>query len=87
VRVIGLSCSTKEKHIEWVCDVNNIMQCKVEFPIISDNSRTIAQSYNMLDWQEPTNVDKDNVPYTHRSVYIIDPKSIIRYFPINFNLI
>ena len=55
------------------------MQCKVDFPIISDSNRIVSQAYNMLDFQEPINVDKNNVPYTHRSVYIIDPKNIIRY--------
>ena len=54
------------------------MQCKVDFPIISDSKRIVAQAYNMLDFQDPINVDKDNIPYTHRSVYIIDPKNIIR---------
>lgn len=78
VRVIGLSCSSTEEHNSWICDINNIMQCKVDFPIISDSKRIVAQAYNMLDFQDPINVDKNNIPYTHRSVYIIDPKNIIR---------
>jgi AhpC/TSA family len=76
--VIGLSCSSQSKHDEWICDVNQIMQCQVGFPIISDVSRDIAKLYNMLDFQEVSNRDELGNPYTHRSVFIIDPKNVIR---------
>ena len=78
IKVIGLSCSSNEEHNNWICDVNNIMQCNVDFPIISDSARSVSHLYNMLDFQEPINVDKNGIPYTHRSVYIVDPKNIIR---------
>lgn len=32
----------------------------------------------MLDFQDKTNVDADGVPFTHRSVYVVDPDNIIR---------
>lgn len=54
------------------------MQCNVSFPIISDTSREIAQKYNMLDFQEAINVDDEGNPYTHRSVFVIDPSNTIR---------
>ncbi|KAJ3301298.1 hypothetical protein HDV03_001047 [Kappamyces sp. JEL0829] len=78
IKVIGLSCSSIKQHQSWICDVNQIMECKVLFPIVSDHDRAIAQQYNMLDFQEPANVDADGMPFTHRSVFIIDPQNIIR---------
>lgn len=32
----------------------------------------------MLDYQDPTNIDSKGLPFTVRSVFIIDPKNVIR---------
>lgn len=32
----------------------------------------------MLDNQDPTNVDNDGIPYTVRSVFVIDPAKTVR---------
>jgi alkyl hydroperoxide reductase subunit AhpC len=38
----------------------------------------VAVLYNMLDYQDPTNIDKAGMPLTVRSVFILDPKNSIR---------
>merc|ERR1712230_111706 len=43
-----------------------------------DKDRQIALKYDMLDHQDATNVDEKGIAFTIRSVFIIDPKKIIR---------
>jgi len=50
----------------------------LKFPIIADAKREVAALYDMLDYQDITNVDTKGIPFTVRSVFIIDPKKIIR---------
>ena len=78
VKVLGLSCNTLESHKEWIQDINETQNTKVEFPIIADADRQIAMKFDMLDYQDPTNVDKKGMPLTVRSVFIIDKTNTIR---------
>ena len=47
-------------------------------PQIADKSRQIATLYDMLDYQDATNVDAKGIPFTVRTVFVIDPKKVIR---------
>ncbi|KAI9203327.1 thioredoxin-like protein [Polychytrium aggregatum] len=78
VKVIGLSVNTLESHHEWIRDINETQDADVRFPIIADADRRVATLYDMLDHQDPTNVDKQGMPLTVRSVFIVDTKNIIR---------
>ena len=66
VKVIGLSCDVLDSHEEWINDINSTQNCSVEFPIIADKSREIATLYDMLDYQDSTNVDLKGMPLTIR---------------------
>jgi glutaredoxin/glutathione-dependent peroxiredoxin len=49
------------------------------YPIkIADGSRKVSTLYDMLDAVDPTNVDAKGIPFTVRTVFVIDPKKIIR---------
>jgi alkyl hydroperoxide reductase subunit AhpC len=50
----------------------------VNFPIIADPDRQVATLFDMLDYQDPTNVDKKGMPLTVRSVFILDTNHTIR---------
>src|SRR5437016_4246235 len=50
----------------------------VVFSIIFYHDRTFSALYYMLDHQDITNVDTKGIPFTVRSVFVIDPKKIIR---------
>jgi alkyl hydroperoxide reductase subunit AhpC len=76
--VIGLSCNTLDSHESWIKDINETQDCDVKFPIIADADRKIANLYDMLDFQDATNVDKGGMPLTVRSVFFIDTDNIIR---------
>ncbi|KAF7729900.1 hypothetical protein EC973_003634 [Apophysomyces ossiformis] len=78
VKVIGLSANGLEEHHKWVQDINEVSDVDLQFPIIADADRKISTLYDMLDQQDATNVDTKGIPFTVRSVFIIDPKKTIR---------
>jgi len=78
VKVIGLSANNLESHEKWIKDINEWGQTDLQFPIIADHDRKIATLYDMLDYQDATNVDKKGLPFTVRTVFVIDPKKVIR---------
>jgi glutaredoxin/glutathione-dependent peroxiredoxin len=78
VKLIGLSANTIDSHGEWIKDINEISGSDLRFPIIGDKQRQVALLYDMLDQQDATNVDSKGIAFTIRSVFIIDPKKVIR---------
>ncbi|KAI4525516.1 thioredoxin-like protein [Schizophyllum commune] len=83
VKVIGISADDLQKHHDWVKDINKYGgettgPTDVQFPIIADGDRKIATLYDMLDYQDATNRDAKGLPFTIRTVFIIDPKKTIR---------
>ncbi|CAG8696741.1 12214_t:CDS:2 [Acaulospora colombiana] len=82
VKLIGLSANGLESHQEWIKDINkvgaSIGPTDVQFPIIADADRKISTLYDMLDAVDATNVDAKGIPFTVRTVFVVDPKKIIR---------
>jgi len=78
VKLIGLSANTVDSHGGWIKDINEISNTTLRFPIIGDKQRKVAYLYDMLDYQDTTNVDSKGIAFTIRSVFIIDPKKTIR---------
>ena len=71
VKVIGLSVDPIESHKEWVKDINETQGTTVNFPIIADGERKVAETYDMI---HPNSDDKMPV----RSVFIVDPNKTLR---------
>ncbi|KAF1974421.1 thioredoxin-like protein [Bimuria novae-zelandiae CBS 107.79] len=78
VKLIGLSANTIDSHEGWIKDIDEISGSHLNFPIIGDKERKVAYAYDMLDYQDTTNVDSKGIAFTIRSVFIIDPKKTIR---------
>ncbi|CAG8566332.1 597_t:CDS:2 [Ambispora leptoticha] len=78
VKIIGLSANKLEDHENWIKDINEVNNVNLSFPIIADHDRKISALYDMLDYQDITNVDTAGIPFTVRSVFVIDPKKTIR---------
>jgi len=82
VKVIGISANSLQDHKNWVQDINSfgakVGPTDVQFPIIADPDRKISTLYDMLDEQDATNRDAKGLPFTVRTVFVIDPKKIIR---------
>ncbi|PWN27644.1 putative thioredoxin peroxidase [Jaminaea rosea] len=78
VKVIGLSANDINSHDKWIKDINELSKTTLKFPIIGDKDRKVATEYDMLDALDPTNVDAKGIPFTVRTVFVIDPKRVIR---------
>jgi len=78
VKVIGLSANDLSSHHRWIADINEWGKTDLQFPIIADPDRKVATLYDMLDYQDASNVDKKGLPLTVRTVFVIDPKKVIR---------
>ncbi|KAH0537191.1 hypothetical protein FGG08_006016 [Glutinoglossum americanum] len=78
VKLIGISANTIESHSGWIKDINELSDTNLTFPIIADKERKVSFLYDMLDYQDTTNVDEKGIAFTIRSVFIIDPKKTVR---------
>ncbi|KAF7364195.1 1-cys peroxiredoxin [Mycena sanguinolenta] len=82
VKVIGISANNLDDHRRWIKDINDfgaqVGPTDVQFPIIADADRKVSYIYDMLDYQDATNKDLNGLPFTIRTVFLIDPKKIIR---------
>lgn len=76
VKIVAISVDDLASHEGWVKDINETQQTVVNFPIIADADKKVAEAYDMI---HPNANDK----FTVRSVFVIDPdkkvKLIITY--------
>ncbi|MGB3546629.1 MAG: peroxiredoxin [Saprospiraceae bacterium] len=70
-KVIALSVDPLSEHKEWVKDIEETQNVTMNFPIIADHDKKIAEAYNML---HPNATAKGTV----RTVFIIDPDKKVR---------
>lgn len=78
VQLIGVSIDSLHSHIAWVLDLERISGTKIEFPIIVDLDQKISAAYGLVH-------EAVSDTATVRSVFVIDPKGIIRallYYPM-----
>ena len=71
VKVIAVSVDALESHTEWVKDINETQNTTVNFPMIADKDRQVAELYDMI---HPNASEKATV----RSVFIIGPDKKIK---------
>lgn len=71
VKVIAISVDSLESHNKWVPDIEEVNGVKMNFPIIADSDRTVAEMYDMI---HPNASEKATV----RSVFIIGPDKKIK---------
>jgi alkyl hydroperoxide reductase subunit AhpC len=71
VKVLAISVDPVDSHRGWVGDIEQTQGAAVNFPILADPDRKVANLYDMI---HPNASDT----LTVRSVFIIDPKKKIR---------
>ena len=71
VKPIAVSVAPLESHGKWVDDINETQNTTVNFPILADADKKVANLYDMIHPSASTTA-------TVRSVFIIDPKHVIR---------
>ena len=71
VKVIGLSVDPVDSHERWAKDIAETQGSELNFPLLADADRKVAQLYDMIHPNADTTA-------TVRSVFIIDPKKKLR---------
>jgi len=71
VKVLAVSVDDIDSHNRWIPDINEINDTVVNFPIIADEGRKVAELYDMI---HPNASEKSTV----RSVFIIGPDKKIK---------
>ena len=74
VKPIAISVDPLDKHGLWVNDINETQNTTVNFPILADADRKVADLYDMIH----PNALSTGSTATVRSVFIIDPNKVIR---------
>lgn len=79
VALLGLSVDSVSSHISWIRNIEEKFKVKIPFPIIADLDKKVATSFGMIHPGQSTTE-------TIRTVFIIDPKGILRvmlYYPLS----
>jgi alkyl hydroperoxide reductase subunit AhpC len=71
VKVIGLSVDPVDSHVEWEADIAETQGTAVNFPMIGDPDRRVADLYDMIH-------PNANDTFTVRSVFVIGPDKRIK---------
>ena len=71
VKAIGLSVDPVDSHRRWARDIEETQGAALNFPLIADSDRKVAQLYDMLH-------PESNGTATVRSVFVIDPRGVVR---------
>jgi alkyl hydroperoxide reductase subunit AhpC len=71
VKVLALSVDSVESHKGWIKDINETQGVEVDFPIVADEDRKIAEAYDMIHPNASVNA-------TVRSLFIIGPDKAIK---------
>lgn len=71
VKVAALSVDSLDSHNGWVKDINETQNTTVNFPIIADEDKNVAELYDMIHPNALSNL-------TVRSVFVIAPDKTIK---------
>lgn len=71
VKVLAVSVDPLDKHLGWVNDINETQNCTVDFPIIADEDKTVANLYGMIH-------PNASETFTVRSLFVIGPDKKVK---------
>lgn len=71
IKMLAVSVDPLDAHEKWIQDINETQNTTVNFPLIADPDRTVANLYGMIHPNEMNNM-------TVRSVFIIGPDKAIK---------
>lgn len=71
VKMIAVSVDPLKDHQGWIGDINETQGCDVDYPIVADPDRKVAQLFDMIH-------PAASETFTVRSVFIIDPNKKLR---------
>ncbi len=71
VKVLAVSVDPLDKHTGWINDINETQSTEVNFPLIADEDRKVAELYDMIH-------PNASATATVRSVFIIGPDRVVK---------
>jgi alkyl hydroperoxide reductase subunit AhpC len=71
VKVLAVSVDPLDKHLGWRNDINETQNCTVDFPIIADEGKLIANLYGMIH-------PNASETFTVRSLFVIGPDKKVK---------
>ncbi|CAL1517718.1 peroxiredoxin [Chitinophaga sp. MM2321] len=71
VKAIAISVDSVEDHHGWIKDINETQHTEVDFPLIADKDKKVAELYGMIH-------PNASATSTVRSVFVIDPNKKVR---------
>lgn len=71
VKVLAVSVDPLEKHEGWIKDINETQNTTVNFPLIADPERKVAELYDMIH-------PNASATATVRSLFVIGPDKLIK---------
>lgn len=71
VKVLAVSVDPIDKHEGWVKDINETQNTTVNFPLIADPDRTVANLYDMIH-------PNASATATVRSLFVIGPDKLVK---------
>ncbi len=77
--LLGLSVDSLSSHVAWIRNVKEKFGVQLEFPIIADLNKEVAQKYGMI-------MPEESSTETSRAVFVIDDKQVVRaiiYYPLS----
>lgn len=71
VKAIAVSVDPLDSHHEWIKDIEETQEVDMNFPIIADEDRKVAELYDMIHPEQTTKT-------TVRSVFVIGPDKKVK---------
>ena len=88
VAVVGCSIDSKFSHWAWLnTDKNNGGIKGVNYPLVADLSKTIAENFGVLageyDFDDEGNSTFNGAPVAYRGTFLIDKAGVVRHCDVN----
>src|SRR5699024_4065188 len=77
--LLGLSIDSVHSHSAWVRSIKENFDVDIEFPVIADLNKDVAEKYGMI-------MPEESSTETSRAVFVLDDKQIVRaiiYYPLS----
>ncbi len=71
VKVLAVSVDPLDKHLGWIKDINETQKVNLDFPIIADENRIVANLYGMIH-------PNASETFTVRSLFVIGPDKKVK---------
>jgi len=88
VAVVACSVDSENAHWTWLqTELRNGGIKGVKFPLVSDQSMTIAENFDVLagswDYNEDGQASYSGIPQSYRGLFLIDREGIVRHQVVN----